>query len=52
MARLMDVLTTGNCDGKIFAEKYKSLADVSNALKAPQQAAANGNTLKPKSLTA
>jgi hypothetical protein len=28
IARLTDVLMTGNCDGKIFAEKFETLADV------------------------
>lgn len=35
MARLTDVLMTGNCDGKIFAEKYKTLQDVTASMKAP-----------------
>jgi len=45
MSRLMDVLTTGNCDGKIFKEMLPTFADVKNALKAPEaQKPANGNT--------
>ncbi len=28
MARLMDVLMTGNCDAKVFAQKFETLADV------------------------
>jgi hypothetical protein len=34
MARLTDVLMTGNCDGRLFAEKFGSLAEVSAFLQA------------------
>ena len=34
MARLTDVLMTGNCDGKIFAEKFASLKDVTASMQA------------------
>lgn len=32
LARLTDVLMTGNCDAKIFAEKFPTLADVTSFL--------------------
>lgn len=32
MARLMDVLMTGNCDGKIFAEKFAKLEEAKDYL--------------------
>ncbi len=43
MARLMDVLLTGNCDGKIFKAAYPTLDDVKEVLKKPGSSPANNN---------
>ncbi|TAL30258.1 MAG: hypothetical protein EPN97_12600 [Alphaproteobacteria bacterium] len=47
VAKLCDLLLTGECDAKAHAAKYKSLEDVTAVLQKSQPLAANGNRPQP-----
>lgn len=47
VAKLCDLLLTGECDAKAYAAKYKSLDDVTAALQKSQPLAANTNRPQP-----